>query len=170
RRALCYRRLPLTSFSVISLARAIDGSDAYQPEARRYSKATVLAYRGDLDRFADFWEKEFAHEPAGSTPVSKIDTLSVRSHLASLHRAKLSHRPPPRHLSTLRACFRWTCREGYLARSPAKGLPAPRTPKTLPRAMTLSDTDALLDAPEEGNFPERDRALFELLYAAGLRV
>ena len=155
---------------MISLARAIDGFEAYLAEERRYSKATVRAYRGDLDRFADFWEKEFAHEAAGSTAVSKIDTLSVRSHLASLHRAKLSHRSLARHLSTLRAFFRWACREGHLARSPAKGLPAPRTPKTLPRAMTLSDTDALLDAPEEGNFPERDRALFELLYAAGLRV
>jgi integrase/recombinase XerC len=155
---------------VVSLARAIDGFEAYLAEERRYSEATVRAYRGDLDRFADFWEKEFAHEPAGATAVSKIDTLSVRSHLASLHRAKLSQRSLARHLSTLRAFFRWACREGYLQRSPAKGLPAPRTPKTLPRAMTLSDTDALLDAPEEGSFPERDRALFELLYAAGLRV
>jgi integrase/recombinase XerC len=49
-------------------------------------------------------------------------------------------------------------------------LPAPRVPKTLPRALTLSDTDSLLDAPEDGPFPERDAALFELLYATGLRV
>ena len=155
---------------MISLARAIDGFEAYLAQERRYSKATVRAYRGDLDRFADFWEREFTHESSSSTAVSRIDTLAVRSHLASLHRAKLSQRSLGRHLSTLRAFFRWACREGYLARNPAKGLPAPRTPKTLPRAMTLSDTDALLDAPEEGRFPERDRALFELLYAAGLRV
>ncbi|HKF44182.1 MAG TPA: tyrosine recombinase XerC [Thermoanaerobaculia bacterium] len=155
---------------MISLARAINGFESYLAAERRYSKATVRAYRGDLDRFADFWEKEFAHEPASSTPISKIDTLAVRSHLASLHRARLSQRSLSRHLSTLRAFFRWACREGHLSRSPAKGLPAPRTPKTLPRAMSLSDTDALLDAPEEGSFPERDRALFELLYAAGLRV
>src|SRR6185503_2222869 len=66
--------------------------------------------------------------------------------------------------------FRWACRQGHLAKSPAKGLPAPRVPKTLPRALTLSDTDTLLDAPEDGPFPERDAALFELLYATGLRV
>ena len=155
---------------MISLARAIDRFESYLAEERRYSGATVRAYRADLDRFAGFWEKEFAHEPASSTAISKIDTLAVRSHLASLHRAKLSQRSLGRHLSTLRAFFRWACREGHLPRSPAKGLPAPRTPKTLPRAMSLSDTDALLDAPEEGSFPERDRALFELLYAAGLRV
>ena len=99
-----------------------------------------------------------------------MDTLAVRSHLAYLHREKLSHRSLARHLSTLRAFFRWACREGHLARNPAKGLPAPRVPKTLPRAMSLADTESLLAAPEEGSFFERDRALFELLYATGLRV
>jgi integrase/recombinase XerC len=155
---------------VISLARAVDAFEAYLAEERRFSRATVRAYRADLDRFVAFWEREFAHEEAGRTPLSRVDTLAVRSHLASLHRARLSMRSISRHLSTLRSFFRWACREGHLAASPAKGLPAPRFGRTLPRAMTLADTEALLDAPEEGSFPERDRALFELLYAAGLRV
>jgi len=45
-----------------------------------------------------------------------------------------------------------------------------RAPKTLPRALTLSDTETLLDTGDETPFPERERALFELLYATGLRV
>ena len=155
---------------MITLSRAIEGFEAYLADERRFSKATVRAYRSDLARFAAFWESEFAHQEAGKTPISRVDTLAVRSHLAFLHREKLSHRSLARHLSTLRAFFRWACREGHLSRSPAKGLPAPRVARTLPRAMTLADTEALLDAPEEGHFPERDRALFELLYAAGLRV
>ena len=55
-------------------------------------------------------------------------------------------------------------------KNPARSLPSPRVPKTLPRAMTLPDTERLLDAADEPPFPERDRALFELLYATGMRV
>jgi integrase/recombinase XerC len=156
---------------LISLSRAIDGFERYVADERRFSPQTVRAYRADLDRFADFWEREFANESAGKTPLSRLDTLAVRSYLASLHRARLSNRSLARHLSTLRSFFRWACREGHLAKSPARGLPAPRVPKTLPRAMTLPDTERLLAAEEEdAAVPERERALFELLYATGLRV
>ena len=154
-----------------SLARAIQGFESYIADERRYSPRTVTAYRSDLDRFADFWEREFAHESAGRTPVGRLDTLAVRSYLAHLHRARLSNRSLARHLSSLRSFFRWACRAGHLEKNPAAGLPSPRVPKTLPRAMTLPDTERLLAAEEEDSFiPERERALFELLYATGLRV
>jgi len=156
---------------VTSLARAIQGFESYIADERRYSPRTVTAYRSDLDRFADFWEREFAHESAGRTPVGRLDTLAVRSYLAHLHRARLSNRSLARHLSSLRSFFRWACRAGHLEKNPAAGLPSPRVPKTLPRAMTLPDTERLLAAEEEDSFiPERERALFELLYATGLRV
>ena len=155
---------------MISLARAIDEFETYVADARRYSPRTVRAYRSDLDRFADFWEREFGEAGSSKTPLSRVDTLAVRSYLASLHRARLASRSLARHLSTLRSFFRWACREGHLERNPARTLPAPRLPKTLPRAMTLPDTERLLEAGEDAPFPERDRALFELLYATGLRV
>jgi integrase/recombinase XerC len=155
---------------VITLARAIGNFGSYLADERRFSPRTVLAYRQDLDRFADFWEREFGEASAGKTPVNRIDTLSVRSHLASLHRAKLSNRSLARHLSTLRSFFRWACREGHLDHNPTKGLPSPRVPRSLPRALTLADTQSLLETEDEGHLPERERALFELLYATGLRV
>ena len=155
---------------MISLSRAIDGFEAYASDERRFSPRTVLAYRTDLDRFAAFWETEFAHQSAGKTPLSKVDTLAVRSYLASLHRARLSNRSLARHLSTLRSFLRWACREGHLEKNPARGLASPRVPRTLPRAMSLPDTERLLSAEEETFVPERERALFELLYATGLRV
>jgi integrase/recombinase XerC len=156
---------------VFSLARAISGFTAYVADERRFSPRTVEAYRRDLERFAGFWESEFANAPAAKTPLSKVDTLAVRSYLAHLHRDRLANRSLARHLSTLRSFFRWACREGHLDRNPALGLPSPRVPRTLPRAMSLPDTERLLSADEEEAFvPERERALFELLYATGLRV
>ena len=155
---------------MITLARAIGQFESYLADERRFSPQTVLAYSTDLDRFSEFWEREFGEGPAAKTPLSKIDTLAVRSHLASLHRAKLSNRSLARHLSTLRSFFRWACREGHLERNPAKGLPSPRVPRSLPRALTLTDTESLLETEDEGHLPDRERALFELLYATGLRV
>jgi integrase/recombinase XerC len=155
---------------VITLACAIDEFETYVADARRYSPRTVRAYRSDLDRFASFWEHDFGEGSASKAPLSRIDTLTVRSYLASLHRSRLASRSLARHLSTLRSFFRWACREGHLDKNPARALPSPRLPKTLPRAMTLPDTERLLAAEEEAPFPERDRALFELLYATGLRV
>jgi integrase/recombinase XerC len=155
---------------MITLARAIDEFESYVADARRYSPQTVRAYRSDLDRFAGFWERDFGEGSASKTPLSRVDTLAVRSYLASLHRSRLASRSLARHLSTLRSFFRWACREGHLDKNPARALPAPRLPKTLPRAMTLPDTERLLAADEDAPFPERDRALFELLYATGLRV
>ena len=76
---------------MLTLSRAIDGFEAYLADERRFSPATVRAYRSDLDRFASFWEAEFAHEEAGKTPLKRIDTLAVRSHLASLHRGRLGN-------------------------------------------------------------------------------
>jgi integrase/recombinase XerC len=155
---------------VVTLSRAIDGFESYLADERRFSAQTVRAYRTDLDRFASFWEREFANRSAGQTQLQKLDTLAVRSYLASLHRGELVNRSIARHLSTLRSFFAWACREGHLEKNPARGVPAPRVPKTLPRALTLADTEGLLDAAEEGSFQERDRALFELLYATGVRV
>lgn len=138
---------------------------------RNFSPQTVRAYASDLDRFREFWEKEFANVPAAKTPIGKIDALAVRAHVASLHRAKLSSRSLARHLSAVRSLFRWACRSGWCATNPAAGVPTPRQPKTLPRALTFADTEKLLFAEEEGApFPERDRAMFEMLYATGLRV
>jgi integrase/recombinase XerC len=155
---------------VITLARAVDEFEGYIADARRFSERTVRAYRSDLDRFATFWERDFGEGSAATTPLSRVDTLAVRSYLASLHRSRLASRSLARHLSTLRSFFRWACREGHVEKNPARALPSPRLPRTLPRAMTRPDTERLLEADGEGPFPERDRALFELLYATGLRV
>jgi integrase/recombinase XerC len=155
---------------VVTLARAIQGFASHLSDERRFSRETVRAYASDLRRFVAFWEREFGEESARKASLSRVDALAVRSYVAALHREGLSKRSIARHLSTLRSFFRWACREGHLEKNPAARLPGPRLPRSLPRALTLADTESLLSADRDDSVPERERAVFELLYGAGLRV
>jgi integrase/recombinase XerC len=67
--------------------------------------------------------------------------------------------------------YRWLAREGMVQQNPAKLVSTPKIPKKLPRVPTLEEMNGLLDSgmPETVAFPERDRAIFELLYGCGLR-
>ena len=67
--------------------------------------------------------------------------------------------------------YKWLGREGIVAQNPAKLVSSPKLPKKLPRVPTMEEINGVLntDMPETAAFPERDRAIFELLYGCGLR-
>ena len=146
---------------------------SYLSEQRRYSEHTVRAYRGDLERFADFLARVYWDEPrtelsAGS--LSRIDPLAVRSFLASLagHHKKTTQ---ARALSSVRAFFRWACRERIAEANPAEAVRAPKSPHTVPTHLRPGETENLLEAFDGDDAASlRNRALLELLYASGLRV
>ena len=147
---------------------------------RGLSPHTVRAYESDLLRFLDFLARDFLARAPEAVRPEDVDGLAVRSFLASLHAQGLERRSQARALSALRSLLRFACREGTLAANPAAGIPTPKLPKTLPRHLRPGEVEALLEAPaataadrDEGRAAElalRDRAIFELLYAAGLRV
>jgi integrase/recombinase XerC len=71
----------------------------------------------------------------------------------------------------VRSLFRFACLEGVMPANPAQGVRTPKVPKTLPRHLRPGEVEDLIEAPA-GDEPlvRRDRAILELLYAAGLRV
>ncbi|HYP12511.1 MAG TPA: tyrosine-type recombinase/integrase, partial [Bryobacteraceae bacterium] len=81
-----------------------------------------------------------------------------------------------RKLAAVRSFFSYLQRTGALATNVAKLLRTPKVPKTLPRVMTEEHSSNLLDSvPAEASrteraHPERDIAMFELLYGTGIRV
>lgn len=135
---------------------------------RNCSQHTVRAYGRDLAAFADF------RAAAGSddSDLEDIDQLLIRSFVASLNQRRLARRTQGRHLSALRGLFRYACLVGRMQSNPAESVPTPRIEKTLPRHLRPEEIDVLLEAPagRPGPLGLRDRALLELLYAAGLRV
>ena len=73
-------------------------------------------------------------------------------------------------LSPLRSWFRWMTRQNYLLHNPASEIELPRLPKPLPRVLTASEAEIVLQQPEVGDpVGLRDRAMLEVFYSTGMR-
>ena len=74
-------------------------------------------------------------------------------------------------LSALKRFYRHCLREGRKADDPTLTIEPPRLPRALPKSLTEADVEALLAAPDTNTaLGQRDRAMLEMLYAAGFRV
>ncbi|MBU0753006.1 MAG: tyrosine recombinase XerC [Gammaproteobacteria bacterium] len=125
------------------------------------SPHTVAAYRRDLAALA---ELNAGHELAG------LDNTRLRRTLMQLHGRGLAARSLARTLSAWRAYYRWLAKRGAIAIDPCDGLRAPKQPRTLPKALSVDQTSALLDAVADDELETRDKAMFELFYSSGLRL
>jgi tyrosine recombinase XerC len=133
---------------------------------RGVSPNTLSAYDSDLVQFQIFLEEEL-----GSSNLSSIDVLAIRSVLARLHARGLERASIGRKLAALRTFFRFLLREGLIAKNPARLVSTPRLDRKLPPRMEESEVESLLDLPDRTTpLGRRDRAMLELLYGAGLRV
>lgn len=129
--------------------------------AARLAPRTVEAYRRDLEALADW---------LGRSPAT-VEREEVERYLAELRAAGLSGATIARRVASLRSFFRHLVLIGAAAANPAAELELPRRTRRLPRALSPSEAERLIDAAS-GITPRdlRDRALVELLYGAGLRV
>lgn len=145
------------------IQKGMDAFIKYLKQERNASKHTVRAYENELKTFASFLGPEISWKD--------IDHILVRGFLADLHSKGLSKVSVARALAALRSMYRWLAREGMVRQNPAKLVATPKIPKKLPRVPTLEELNGVLnsDLPETAAFPERDRAIFELLYGCGLR-
>ncbi len=151
--------------STPSIADAIDGFLASAAVERGLSPHTVAAYARDLARFADLWER------AGVSRVDEIDRPGLQRLVRGLDATRLGARSRARAVVSLRRFVRYWVDRGALTSDPSDALLAPRFGQPLPRVLRPEESAALL-AASEGETPLalRDRAMLEVLYAAGLRV
>jgi integrase/recombinase XerC len=130
---------------------------------RNASAHTLRAYSNELGRFAEYLGPEGRWK--------EIDHITIRGFLSHLHGCGLSKVSVARALAALRSMYKWLGRERIVTQNPAKLVSSPKLPKKLPRVPTMEEINGLLNTemPESAAFPERDRAIFELLYGCGLR-
>ena len=152
---------------------------------------TLAAYRRDLNGYLRFLERELgapAVHDAGFD-ANAITEQTVREFAKDLAARQvtssdgLTTKPiaatsVARVLAAVRGLHNFWLVEGLAENDVAHAVKPPKTPRRLPKALSLSQVESLLAAagPEPGTSEEidlmrlRDRALVELLYATGGRV
>lgn len=130
------------------------------------SRNTLESYRRDLNKFAA-WLK--AKHTDSLLQTTHADIQGYLADLFVVQHAKSSS--SGRNLSSLKRLFRYLLRQGKIATDPTLQIDTPRLPRTLPKTLTEQDVELLLDAPDSQTLLGlRDRTMFEVLYATGLRV
>jgi integrase/recombinase XerD len=123
---------------------------------------SVASYRQDLINFGSFIKELVLIDVT-------LDTL--RAYLDHLRASGLANRSIARHITALRGFFGYLIEENELPADPTELLTAPKIASTLPKHLDSQRVDALLAAPATDSASGlRDRAMLDLLYAAGLRV
>ncbi len=138
----------------------------FDSDLRRRSAAakTRRAYAVDLGQLAA-WASEQGLAPEALSP------RDLRRYAAHLGRSRPAAATVARKLAAQRAFFRVLREHGRIAHNPADLIPGPKKPGKLPRVLKPSEVAALLDRiPAATPLEVRDRALFELAYACGLRA
>ncbi len=160
RRLLATRAPDVPDPDAAAIAGFIDATWAESGLAR----ATLDSYRRDLEGFAR-WRNAHGGGLASADRGVLFDYFMQRTHQG------YSPRSNARLLSSLRAFYAQSVRRGIRTDDPTALLDPPKLPRSLPKALPESQIEALLAAPDiETPLGLRDRAMFELMYAAGLRV
>jgi integrase/recombinase XerC len=136
----------------------------YLAHERRYSAATVRAYRADLKQVMAYVEERNL-DLSAAPPGLWIDYFA---RLFALGRSPRTH---ARKVASLKSFLRYLTRRGGLEQGRLPRLRSPKLPKTLPRYLTEDQAARLVNRPGEGARGDgRDRAVLNLFYGGGLRL
>jgi len=149
------------------LAQAVSDFLVFARVEAGLSKATLEAYSRDL---ADFLGDV---DTNGRLSPDRVTFEKIAGHLRSLSRSRsLDPASIVRHLATIRVFFRYLHANRRIRRDPARLVDRPSRWRRVPGVLTHQQMKKLVEAPtaDAGELWLRDRAMLELMYAAGLRA
>ncbi len=124
---------------------------------------TQLAYARDLSDFADWLTPKGLH-------FATANQDDVEGYLIDCDAQGLAASTRARRLSAIKQLYRFAFEESWRAENPAIRIKGPGKSKSLPKTLTVTEVERLLDAARTSKDGNRNTALMELLYATGMRV
>jgi len=134
---------------------------AYLTYERGLSPLTCENYTRDL---------HMLFELVGNTALQDIQPQHIRRFVATLHGKGLSGKSLARILSAWRGFYAYLGKRHDFAANPCVGMRAPKSPKTLPQALSPEQANRLMEIGNDDTLALRDKAMFELFYSSGLRL
>ena len=146
----------------------------YLEAERHASRYTVRNYKSDLiGNLQHGSEKGFFQflDHKGVTTLEEVDKTLMREYLGSLVDQRVAKVSLARKLSAIRSFYRYLTREHLLERNPIELIVSPKLDHRLPEFLTIEEINQLINMPDVSTpLGQRDRAIVELFYAAGMRV
>ena len=113
----------------------------------------------------------FKHVKPGHSSPGEITVPQLRGYVASMQQRGLAAKTVSNHVLVIKRFFGFLLAEEYIQEDPSRRLPRPKVGKRLPKALTIPQVQALFAAMDSKSRAERrDKVLFQLIYAGGLRV
>jgi integrase/recombinase XerC len=152
--------------------KALDAYMRHLKETKNASDHTTKNYAQDGRGFIAFLSKHLGEEVTIAS-LDKIEMRDARAWLADLAARNIQATSRARALSAMRGFYQWLARNKHTQNAVLKTLRSPKKPPRAPRPLSTDQIDQLMHeatATVEGWTGLRDRALFMLLYGAGLRL
>lgn len=153
----------MTSSGTVPLPLDVEEFLTWLAAERGRSANTLSAYRRDLVAFCTWWGEGRSLDEVGPEDLDRW--------VGELRERGLAPASVKRSLVSVRSLFRFRVQEGLAEVDPALIIETPRVPSGLPKALSETEINALLDQVV-GDDPvaRRDRAVLEVLYGTGARI
>ncbi|WP_454191880.1 site-specific tyrosine recombinase XerD [Paenibacillus sp. Marseille-Q7038] len=141
----------------------------YLQEDKGSSVSTLESYKRDIEQFIGYMIRE-QHMDA-DVEASEITRTHIVLYLSYLKKEGKAASTIARNVVSLRSFFHYLMFKGLVSKDPTYHLDSPKTEKSPPKILSISEVDRLLSIPDP-SVPSglRDKAMLELLYATGIKV
>jgi site-specific recombinase XerD len=133
----------------------------YLTHIKKFSSHTVKAYRQDIQQFLEYFEENNL----------AVDKNTIRDYISVIFLRTKNKATISRKIYALKSFYRYLVKQGKLVKNPFDAVSSPKNEKKLPEILTETEMLTFLDKlPEESFLQVRNKAVFEFLYATGLRI